>query len=114
MDLKTFVAETITQIIEGVKGAQEGAKQLGGHVNPLIAGPVAPELMKHKMFVATGGVAQFVEFDVAVTATEGSGSKGGVGIVVGAFTLGSTGESRGEHTASSRVRFAVPVTLPPE
>jgi len=114
MDLKTFVAETITQIIEGVKEAQDRAKAAEGHVNPRLAGPIAKQLMEHKMFFAGGGIAQFVEFDVAVIATEGTGTKSGLGVVVGAFTLGSTGESRGENSASSRVKFTVPVTLPPE
>jgi len=114
MDLKTFIAETISQIIDGVKEAQSRAKDAGGYVNPSLAGPVAPELMKHKMFFAAGGVAQFVEFDVAITTTEGTGTKGGIGIVVGAITLGSSGQSRAENSASTRVKFCVPISLPSE
>jgi hypothetical protein len=34
-----------------------------------------------------GARAQFVQFDVGVVATEGNGTKGGVGVVVGAFRV---------------------------
>lgn len=112
MDLKTFVAETLAQIVEGVKEAQPRVSDAGGRVHPQLVGGVAENLMKHKIFVSSGGYAQFVEFDVAVTATEGTGTKGGVAVVAGILSLGSGGESKNENSASSRVRFMVPLVLP--
>lgn len=102
MDLKTFVAETITQLMEGVKEAQERAKESGGYVNPMLAGAIAKELMQHSLFVAEGGVAQLMEFDVAVSATESAGTKGGIGVVVAAIALGASGQSSAESSATSR------------
>lgn len=110
----TFISETLCQIVDGVKEAQQRATQARGGINPRLVGPIASDLMKHKLFVTSGGVAQFVEFDVALTATEGTGTKGGIGVVVGAIALGSSGQSRTENSASSRVKFSVPVVLPAE
>jgi hypothetical protein len=110
MDLKTFVAETLCQIMEGVAEAQVRAKERGGVVNPFLK--PTEHLPKNGILSTFGGPAQLVEFDVAVAATEGSGTKGGIGIVIGAVTLGSAGQSQAEKSASSRVKFVVPVSLP--
>jgi hypothetical protein len=58
------------------------------------------------------GTAQIVEFDVALTAMEGTGTKGGIGVVAGMFALGSTGQSKEESSSVSRVKFSVPLSLP--
>lgn len=55
-----------------------------------------------------------VEFDVALTVTEGTGTKGGIGVFVGAINLGSAGESKNENVSISHVRFRVPLQLPQE
>ncbi len=85
MDQKDFVSQSLTQIVEGVREA----RQLAGK-----------------------WVAQVVHFDVALTVTSGIGTKGGIGIAAGIVGLGSTGESKAENTAVSRVKFAVPIVLP--
>ncbi len=56
--------------------------------------------------------AQMINFDVALTVTEGTGTKGGIGVVTGIFTLGSAGQSEAESSTVSRVKFAIPVVLP--
>ena len=110
MELKTFVAETISQIVEGVAEAQERCKGRGALVNPRVAGNY---VQRDELWAGDGSApAQFVEFDVALTATEGTGTKGGIGVIVGAFTLGSSGQSQAERSASSRVKFSVPLVLP--
>lgn len=112
MDLKTFVTETLSQIAEGVTDAQRRCKELGARVNPKVSGNYREH---EELWVDDGGAAaQFVDFDVAITASEGTGTKGGIGITVGAFALGSSGQSQAEKSASSRVRFFVPLVLPPE
>jgi hypothetical protein len=109
MDLKTFVAETLTQIVEGVADAQRRCANLGARVNPPgISGTSEAQGWADE----DGAPAQAVRFDVAVTASEGSGTKGGIGVVAGVFTLGSAGHSKTEHAASSRVQFVVPLVLP--
>ncbi len=112
MELKTFVAETITQIVEGVAEAQKRCSERGARVNPRLTGNY---VHRDELWAGEGSApAQFVEFDVAIGATEGSGTKGGIGVIVGAFTLGSSGQSQAERSASSRVKFSVPLVLPEE
>lgn len=111
MELGEFVAETLTQIVEGVKEAQARAKDHGARVNPHPT--TSAELaVKHGILIASGSAAQLVQFDVALTAKEGTGTKGGIGVVAGVFALGSTGQSQAENSSVSRVKFSVPLVLP--
>lgn len=111
MDLKDFVAETLTQIVEGVTQAQSALESKGATINPVIWTDVS------KMGVVAldgtqGRVAQMVQFDVALTVTEGTGTKGGIGIFSGAINVGSSGQSKNENVSVSRVQFRVPLALP--
>jgi hypothetical protein len=64
------------------------------------------------MMTSTGMPIRNVEFDVALTVAEGTGTKGGIGIVAGASALGSTGQSTAQNSSVSRVQFNVPLALP--
>ncbi|MEJ2362409.1 MAG: hypothetical protein P8Z75_13490, partial [Gammaproteobacteria bacterium] len=111
VDLKEFISETMIQIISGVVEAQEQEKTIGGTVSPrLTAGSEFGA--QHGFLRAEGGAAQIVQFDVALTAKEGSGTKGGIGIVSGIVSLGTSGQSQEENASVSRVKFSVPLILP--
>ena len=111
MDLREFVSETLTQIVEGVKSAQSKAAESGATVNPAIR--ASAELAGKQDFLPTGaGYAQSVQFDVALTVTEGTGTKGGIGVFAGAINLGSSGQSHDESSSVSRVKFSVLLALP--
>jgi hypothetical protein len=60
----------------------------------------------------TGEVVGMVEFDVAVRATEGKETKGGIGVVAGVIGLGSSGKSDSSSGSESRIKFSIPVLLP--
>lgn len=111
MDLREFVAQTLNQILEGVKDSQATAKELGGEVNPHLSAP-HNEMAKQGFLWTSEGAAQVVQFDVALTVTEGTGTKGGIGVFAGAVTLGSSGQSKSESSSVSHVKFGVPVILP--
>jgi small neutral amino acid transporter SnatA (MarC family) len=53
-----------------------------------------------------------VKFDVAVTVGEGTGTKGGIAVFVGAIGLGSQGESKTSQSSVSSIQFEVPISLP--
>jgi len=103
MDLQQFVAQTLVQIANGVKNAQEHVKSAGGIVNPLRASDQDPIMSPNT---------SFIEFDVALTVTEGSDSKGGIGIFVADIGLGAQGRSRSATESVSRIKFKVPMFLP--
>lgn len=111
MELREFVAETLVQIVEGVQEAQTRTKDHGARVNPHLT-TSADLAVKQGILIASGSAAQLVQFDVALTAKEGTGTKGGIGVVAGIFTLGSTGQSQAENSSVSRVKFSVPLVLP--
>lgn len=112
MELKDFVSTTLTQIVEGVQAAQESAKAQGAVIGAPTRGSGGVETGAKLGMLWTGhGYAQMVEFDVALTVTDGTGTKGGIGVLASLVTLGSTGESKAETTAASRVKFTVPMQL---
>ena len=113
MELKEFITEALSQIVEGVSEAQKRLSNSGAEINPKVLGT-------SDMIAGNGGgirtqsenFAQIIEFDVAVTATEGSGKKGGIGIVAGPVTIGTAGHSNLENSSISKIKFNVPLALP--
>ncbi len=112
MELKDFVAETIRQVIDGVREAQEHASTVGASVNS--AGLRVNQNHAGLRYVdgRTAQPVEDLEFDVAVTAAEGTATKGGIGVFVGPIALGSQGRSDAASSSVSRIRFTVPVSLP--
>lgn len=118
MDLQTFIAETLVQIAEGINTANAKLAEVGAVANPANVEPspqqganfygvIVPlkESVMHR-------VVQAVNIDVAVVAAEDRGTKGGIGIVVGALALGTQGSKAVNNSSQSRVQFSVPMALP--
>ena len=112
MDLREFVGQALSQVIEGVLDAQKALGQAGKFINPELSTQQGPLQKQGHHVSIQGQLMQSIEFDVAVTATEGTGTKGGIVVVAGMFALGSQGQSTAESSVVSRIKFAVPVTLP--
>lgn len=110
MELKTFISETLTQILEGVTDAQSKTAQTGGRVIPHVRTPrESANLYGHtndKLPVI------LVDFDVSVFAQEGTGTKGGIGITMGVLALGSKGESNQQQNSTNKIKFQIPIALP--
>ena len=113
VQLKDFVSETLRQIVEGVREAQKQLPKEGIAPEPFQPGGVDAQKLGGYIAAASGGLRliQPVEFDVAVTVTEGSKTAGGIGVAVGLFNLGSGGQSTNETASVSRIRFKVPLGL---
>ncbi|WPD22960.1 MAG: hypothetical protein SD837_00055 [Candidatus Electrothrix scaldis] len=110
MELKDFISETLTQLVEGIADAQSRVDGKGGRVCPYTYNK--PE---HKSVIAKTKdnlPVVAVDFDVLITAEDGTGTKGNVSVVAGIFNLGSQGESKHSNQSASRVKFMVPVALP--
>jgi hypothetical protein len=109
MELKEFVTETIVQITQGVKDAQEQIKDTGALINPMT-------------WDSNGGIlsgirngcrnTQNIKMDIAVTVMENSGKKAGIGIVASVFKVGASNEESDSNSTTSRIEFNVPISLP--
>ena len=109
MELNEFVENALTQLIEGVHAAQDKAKEVGGEINPHINDGNQTKL---GFLNASGRSAAIVNFDVALTASEGTGTNAGISVLGGAINLGAGGQSSNENSVVSRIQFSVPVVMP--
>lgn len=111
MKLEEFVTEAINEIISGISNSQTFAKTKNAIVNP--------SLKKTKKTLSTGEKetikrppGHIVEFDIAVTTTQGKGTQGGLGVFVGSIGAGTKGHSESSNSTVSRIKFTVPVVFP--
>ena len=77
MELKDFIAETLKQIIDGVKEAQNYASEHGGIINPegiVIYKDSGNSTSYSGKF--NSEPAQTIDFDIAVTTQDSNGVKG--------------------------------------
>ena len=110
MELNEFISQTIKEIFDGIKNVQSNYKTDNGSVN---SDTISCNTDVWKLWGKdTYQPAHLIEFDVAVTTTEGKGTKGGIGVFVGPVGLGSQGKSEISNTSYSRIKFSVPVFLP--
>ncbi len=111
MKLETFVSETIKQIVNGVVESQQSSQDTDAIICPertLTSLPNSEILKTEK----SGNLVQMIDFDIAVTTTEGKGTSGGVGVFVGPITLGSKGKSESSNVSVNRIKFSVPIVFP--
>ncbi len=113
MQLEEFVAESLSQVMRGVKAAMDAAKETGAQINPKLL----PRDSKGGGGPLTGFggeplMVERVEFDVAVTVREGTESKAGIGVVSGIFGAGAKGSSAAESGSVTRIKFTVPLVWP--
>jgi hypothetical protein len=115
MELKDFVEQALTQITEGVVAAQGNLEPFGAKVNPKMSHMFSGEKKHAAVGWAQGEGSNpilMVSFDVAVTTTEGTKTQGGIGVVTGILSLGSTGATDKGNSAATRIAFEVPLLLP--
>jgi len=100
MELKDFIKNTLVEIVNGVKEAQEATKALGATVSPEIDGQATT--------VSAENV-RSVEFNVAVTATDEANAGAGIK-VASIFNVG--GGVKEINTSVSTISFKIPIVLP--
>jgi hypothetical protein len=104
MDLKTFVAETLCQIQEGVELAIQKRAESGG------GGAINPHFSPFEE--ATKAIVEKVSFDVAITVTEGEQREGQAGLRVWSIGAGVAAKGAKSNEIVSRVQFSVPIVPP--
>lgn len=110
MELREFVKETLTAIVQGVAEAQQG--KYGGNISPDPSNEhVAAK--GERAFVSNWGLsAHPVRFDVALTVSESGKREGSGKISVLSVGIGAAASKSSETQSVSRVQFEVPVAMP--
>ena len=111
MKLEDFISESISQIIGGVKKAQEYAEQNQAMVNPVSlkkSNSSGDSYYDENTFRP----AQIIEFDISVTTKEDDQVTGKAGVFISVFKLGIEGKEGSENLISNRIKFSVPIMLP--
>ena len=110
--LQEFVRETLLEIINGVADAQ--SEELPNNAE---VGPVFEHILQTKDGTISGinekrSPIFEVDFDVSVTTSLSTETKGKMGVAVHVISLGTQGATKKENAAVSRIRFRVPLVLP--
>ena len=111
MDLKQFITETLVQIAAGIEAVQAQLKEAGSAA--IVNTNMTVTDVRH---LVTGGrrrPVEFVEFDVAILANEGTETKAGIGLTVASLLrLDAGGKSTESAGRESRIKFKVPMSYP--
>lgn len=111
MKLEDFISESITQIISGVKKAQDYAEKNNASVNPisLQQGTSSGDSYYDGRTLRP---AQVVDFNISVTTKDEGQVSGKAGVFVSVFKLGVEGKEGVENLMSNRIKFSIPIMLP--
>lgn len=110
MELKDFVRETLVQITEGVKEAQDLCKEKGGLVNPMLQVRTCNNVKyRHD---DSDYPATEVRFNVGLTEISTDGNKSGIGVFLGKISLGKEREKGNEMQSVTSIDFSVTVVFP--
>jgi hypothetical protein len=115
MELKDFVSRALVEITDGVLEAQGELRPKGAQVNPKISRFLPKGESNYEPYALAADGRRpvlLVSFDVAVTASQGTKTKGGIGVVAGIVSLGTTGSTDKESANVSRISSKVPLLLP--
>jgi hypothetical protein len=114
IELKDFISESLKQIVDGVLAAQEYAKDKKAQIMPgNIQIAINNKIADGFMYTSGDGVANLIEFDIAVSASEAAQTKSGAGgALVTVLSASVQGQSEASRATVSRIRFTLPVVLP--
>ena len=99
MDLKDFVSETLKEIIEGVKDAQDFAIENGAVINPTSFGVVSPKAIMSKDNDEVTSV-QRIDFSLSLQQSYAADGKVSIGVM-------DIGKIEGEYRNIKENRFVI-------
>ena len=118
MQLHEFITETLSQIAKGVGDANQKLQGTSAIVNPRDVNYNTNENIRAYGWLTERKeklrAVHLVEFDIAVTATDGKENKGGIGVALGSIGLGTARKEEHERVAQNRISFSIPMVYPNE
>ncbi len=113
VNLEEFIFEALKQIVNGVKKAQQHAKENGAEIN---ANNIFRDVRNGHLEISNlstqPGIVQEIEFDIAISATAQGNLKGGIGLFIPAAGIGYQAQKETGNSTVSRIKFKVPLTFP--
>ena len=112
MDLKEFITETITGIVEATSELQQKYEGKGVIINP-------PLSLQNPNLYEEGGSSHIyrsvetVEFDVAVSVEKGTDVDAKASMRIFAAEAGAGGKRNTRNETVNRIKFSVPIALHP-
>lgn len=115
MELKEFITETLSQIIDGVSEVQERYKDRN-----ILISPDDIQGSKGNLYIDdedkyTGYTkmtrVQSIDMDIAISVTEKDGNKAGIGIAK-FINAGVSTENTQQNESISKIKFSIPIVLP--
>ena len=115
MKLGDFIAQTISEIVNGVSQAQEYSKDKGALINPRHIG--WNESRKSYFVNDISGVDEYplvtqIDFDILLTIGDDDKAQGGVGIFAASLGLGVKSEAQEYSETVNRIKFQILAKLP--
>jgi hypothetical protein len=110
MELSEFVKETLVQITNGVKEAQEKCREQGGLVNPMIKVPFSNKErfeISDEYYPLTN-----VSFKVGLTENKGTENKKGIGVFLSTVLAGTEQTTGSNYQSITSIEFGVNVVFP--
>jgi hypothetical protein len=110
MQLNNFIKDVITNIYDGVSLAQ---KTTGKNILPS-GGLISEGIPYVKEGIGPNSSATMIsniEFEVSLTDGTKDGNTSGIGVLLGAISLGTKGNSETEQISLSRIKFNIPIEL---
>lgn len=109
MELREFVEKSLVEIVRGVEAAQSVIGKGEGDASAIV-----PFAQRHVGLQHPASPLQRIDFDVAVTVSEQTGTEGGVQGGIAVLGFGARGSSSEQTSSISRLRFTVPVNFRPQ
>lgn len=109
--IKRICDTNLIQIIEGVKDAQGQTKKSSSLINPktyrdsgvIVESSTAENMIRN---------VQTIKMNIAITVTENSSNKAGIGVVTSVFKASTLKEGSDINTITSYVEFDIPISFP--
>lgn len=115
MELKDFVSNTITSIVDGVIDAKELIEKKGAKINPTYSPKAADQFAHRSSDNGEYYKITNVHFDVAVSVNETANTSAGAHLLIASlFKAGASSTDGTENQNISRITFDVNLLLPKE
>jgi hypothetical protein len=110
MELKEFIKETLVEILNGVSEAQAELTTIEAEINP--RRKFGKEERERTSMSEHHCPVYDVDFDIAVTVTEGQEAKARIAVFTGIFGSGVGADIKSANVSQNRIKFRVPISYP--